>query len=697
MRGDAARRRPVRALGRRLLRAGRLRRRPVPGGPEGRYRRRPATAAARQPARSGTGHPGRRRGGRRERGSLHASVHHGHRGARRVRYGRDTVAGRRVLHPFALPGRPGTARCRRHGGAGHRLQPRLVVHLVDAAVHRAGRTRDADDPRGGRVGRDRRWRTGAAPHRHRPPRRRGTGLPRDPGRPVPRAPGLPARCPPRQPGPAQRSADLVGRQRTERSGVRGQAAGVWRAMSTIMVQPNGITPADVTAVARHGARVELSPDTLDAMRASRSIVDGIEREGRPVYGVSTGFGALASTSIAPERRVELQHALIRSHAAGVGAPMPVEVVRAMILLRVRSLAFGRSGVRPLVAQALTDLLNNDITPWVPEHGSLGASGDLAPLAHCALVLLGEGWVLANSDAGHLFVMADVTAALSVEAMLGSSRPFMPELHEIRPHPGQAVSAANMHRLLQDSAIMASHRDDFTHAVQDAYSMRCAPQVAGAARDTLRFASEVADRELLSIVDNPVVLLDGRVESTGNFHGAPLGFAADYLAIAAAEVGAIAERRVDRLLDVCRSRDLPAFLTPDPGVNSGLMIAQYTAAGLVAENRRLAAPASVDSLPTSGMQEDHVSMGWAATCKLRTVLDSVTAILAVELLAAVRGLQLREPLTPSPAGRIAVQAVAAFTGPPGPDLFLAPALERARELIAGTGLREAIEAAIGPLA
>ncbi len=511
-------------------------------------------------------------------------------------------------------------------------------------------------------------------------------------------------------------------------------------MSTVTIQPTGLAPADVIAVARHGARVELSPAALDAMQASRSIVDSIERAGRPVYGVSTGFGALANTSIAPERRAELQHALIRSHAAGIGAPMPAEVVRAMILLRVRSLSFGRSGVRPLIAEALTALLNNDITPWVPEHGSLGASGDLAPLAHCALVLLGEGWVLgkdgmrlpasealqsaglrpitlaakeglalingtdgmlgmlllAAADAAHLFTMADVTAALSVEAMLGTDRPFAPELHAIRPHPGQAVSAANMHRLLQDSAIMASHRDDFTHAVQDAYSMRCAPQVAGAARDTLRFASEVADRELLSIVDNPVVLLDGRVESTGNFHGAPLGFAADYLAIAAAEVGAIAERRVDRMLDVCRSRDLPAFLTPDPGVNSGLMIAQYTAAGIVAENRRLAAPASVDSLPTSGMQEDHVSMGWAATVKLRTVLDNVRSILAVELLAAVRGLQLREPLTPSPAGRIAVRAVTAFAGRPGPDLFLAPVLEEARSMVGGTALREAIEAVVGPL-
>jgi histidine ammonia-lyase len=512
-------------------------------------------------------------------------------------------------------------------------------------------------------------------------------------------------------------------------------------MNTVTVQPTGVSPADVLAVARGGARVELAPATVEAMETSRAIVDGIERDGRPVYGVSTGFGALASTSIAAERRAELQHALIRSHAAGVGAPMPREVVRAMMLLRVRSLALGRSGVRPLVAQALVDLLNHDITPWVPEHGSLGASGDLAPLAHCALVLLGEGWVLgengergaasdalsaaglrpiglaskeglalingtdgmlgmlllAISDAAHLFAMADVTAALSIEAMLGSDRPFQPELHTIRPHPGQAQSAANIHRLLQRSAIMDSHREDLAHAVQDAYSIRCAPQVAGAARDTLSFVDTVAGRELVSVVDNPVVLPDGRVESTGNFHGAPLGFAADFLAIAAAEVGSISERRVDRLLDVCRSRGLPAFLTPDPGVNSGLMIAQYTAAGIVAENRRLASPASVDSVPTSGMQEDHVSMGWAATCKLRTVLDNLASLLAVELLASVRGLQLRSPLTPSPSGRAAVAALAPYAGEPGPDMFLAPALEAARALVCGRALRAGIEAEVGPLA
>jgi histidine ammonia-lyase len=511
-------------------------------------------------------------------------------------------------------------------------------------------------------------------------------------------------------------------------------------MNTVIVQPTGISPTDVAAVARGDARVALAESTVDAMARSRELVERIEESGRPVYGVSTGFGALANTFIAPSRRAELQHALIRSHAAGVGEPMPREVVRAMMLLRVRSLALGHSGVRPLVASSLVELLNADVTPWVPEHGSLGASGDLAPLAHCALVLLGEGWVrdksgaridggealrraglrpialaakeglalingtdgmlgmllLAIDDAAHLFTMADVTAALAIEAMLGSERPFQAELHAIRPHPGQAVSAANIHRLLQGSAVMDSHRDDLAHAVQDAYSMRCAPQVVGAARDTLTFATQVAGRELLSVVDNPVVLPDGRVESTGNFHGAPLGFAADFLAIAAAEVGAIAERRVDRLLDVSRSRELPAFLTPDPGVNSGLMIAQYTAAGIVAENRRLASPASVDSVPTSGMQEDHVSMGWAAAVKLRRVLDNLTSLLAVELLAAVRGLQLRAPLTPSPAGRAATAAVTRYAGEPGPDIFLAPVMEAARATVAGRDLRAAIETDVGPL-
>lgn len=512
-------------------------------------------------------------------------------------------------------------------------------------------------------------------------------------------------------------------------------------MATIVIGENALTPSDVIAVARNGASVQIAPAVIDNVAASRRIVAAIDHSDRAVYGISTGLGALANTHIAMERRTELQHALIRSHSAGMGEPVPSEVVRAMLLLRLRSLAAGRSGVRPELVRAIADLLNAGVTPWVPEHGSLGASGDLAPLAHCALVLIGEGWALAPDggridgatalanagvlplslaskeglalingtdgmlgvlllaceDARRLFTVADITAALAIEAMLGSDRPFAPEIHAIRPHPGQAVSAANIHRLLQNSAIMDSHRFDFDHAVQDAYSMRCAPQVAGAARDTLAFADEIAARELRSVVDNPVVFPDGRVESTGNFHGAPLGFAADFLAIAAAEVGSISERRVDRLLDVCRSRDLPAFLAPDPGVNSGLMIGQYTAAGLVAENRRLAAPASVDSVPTSGMQEDHVSMGWSAALKLRTVLDNLAGILAVELVTACRGLQLRAPLTPSPAGRIVVRRMAEYAGEPGPDRFVAPVLEAAKKLVTGATLRSEVESAIGPLA
>jgi histidine ammonia-lyase len=403
--------------------------------------------------------------------------------------------------------------------------------------------------------------------------------------------------------------------------------------------------------------------------------------------------ALAEAGIAPLRLAAKEGlALINgtqtSTALALHALLAFEpVLESALVLLGEGWVLGKDGSRLAAADAL--------------HGSGLQPLALAAKEGLALINGTDGMLgmllLALADARHLFTMADLTAALAIEAMLGSDRPFLPELHAIRPHPGQAVSAANIHRLLQESGVMDSHRDDMRHAVQDAYSMRCAPQVAGAARDTLDFAAAVADRELRSVVDNPVVLPDGRVLSTGNFHGAPLGFAADFLAIAAAEVGSIAERRVDRLLDVCRSRELPAFLTPDPGVNSGLMIAQYTAAAIVAENRRLAAPASVDSLPTSGMQEDHVSMGWAAAVKLQRVLDNVASVLAVELIAAVRGLQLRAPLPLSPAGRAAVETLAPFAGPPGPDVFLAPVLDAARDLIKGTDLRAAVETEVGRLA
>jgi histidine ammonia-lyase len=471
-----------------------------------------------------------------------------------------------------------------------------------------------------------------------------------------------------------------------------------------------LTFADVVAVARQGARVELAAEAADAMRRSRARVEELAAGERPVYGISTGFGALAGTRIPPDRRSELQHALIRSHAAGMGEPVDDEVVRGMMLLRLRTLATGRCGVRPAVAEALAALLNAGVTPVVPVHGSLGASGDLAPLAHVAACLTGEGGALAGTglapvrleakeglalvngtdgmlamlvlaceDALRLLRAADVTAAMSVEALLGTDRVFAADLQALRPHPGQAVSAANLSRLLEGSEIVASHRDTM-HAVQDSYSMRCSPQVAGAARDTLEFAAGIARRELASAVDNPVVLEDGRVESNGNFHGEPLAFACDFLAIACAEVAAIAERRIDRLLDPTRSAGLPAFLATEPGVNSGLMLAQYTAAALVAENRLLAHPASTDSVPTSGMQEDHVSMGWSAAVKLRRLLVNVGRVLAVELLCAARALELRAPLQPAPATAAVRDLVRAHAGGAGPDRLLAPELEAAERLV-----------------
>jgi histidine ammonia-lyase len=500
-----------------------------------------------------------------------------------------------------------------------------------------------------------------------------------------------------------------------------------------------LTFADIVAVGRAGARVTLVPEARERLARSRASVEAAAAGERPVYGITTGFGALANTHIPPEARSRLQHALLRSHAAGMGPPAPRDAVRAMMLCRAAVLAKGYSGVRPVVVERVLDLLNAGITPFVPLYGSLGASGDLAPLAHAALCLTGEGWVLdrgggradaadalrraglaplaleakeglallngtdgmlamlvlACVDAAALFRTADAVCAMSVEAALGTDRPFAPELQAIRPHPGQARSAANLAGVLAGSPIVVSHRES-DHAVQDAYALRCHPQVMGAARDTLAFAEQVAARELAAAVDNPVVLADGRVESTGNFHGEPLAFACDFLAIAAAEVGAIAERRVDRLLDDTRSRGLPAFLTPDPGVNSGLMVAQYTAAALVAENRRLAQPASVDSLPTSGMQEDHVSMGWGAALKLRQALDNLARIVAIEAVCAAHGLDLRAPLEPAPATQALRDLVRSRMPGPGPDRFLAPDLAAAEELVRSGALLAAAESVVGAL-
>ena len=499
---------------------------------------------------------------------------------------------------------------------------------------------------------------------------------------------------------------------------------------TVRLTSGGLNRRDVVAVARHGAGVSIGDDAYAAIEASARIVTDYAASDLPVYGISTGFGSLATTVIPPERREELQRGLIRSHAAGMGPAIEPDVVRAMMLLRARTLAMGFSGVRPVVVERIVELLNADITPTVHEHGSLGCSGDLAPLAHVAMALIGEGecvdamaaagiepvtlqakeglalingtdgmlgmLVLALADLDLLLRTADVAAAMSVEALMGTDRAFAADLMALRPHRGQTASAANLRLLLDGSPILASHRTDDPR-VQDAYSLRCTPQVHGAARDTVTNAAAVADIELRSAIDNPSVLPDGRVESCGHFHGAPVGYQCDFLAIAAADVGSIAERRTDRLLDRTRSHGLPPFLVEDAGVNSGLMLVQYTQAAMVAENKRLAQPASVDSIPSSAMQEDHVSMGWGAARKLGRSVANLGRIVACELVCAARGLDLRAPLAPGAATGAARAALReAGVGGAGADRWQSPELAVAEQLVMSGELLAAVEAVAGPL-
>jgi len=456
-------------------------------------------------------------------------------------------------------------------------------------------------------------------------------------------------------------------------------------MRTVTVTGGALTIEDVVDVARGAAAAELAPGVAAAMEPSRSVVAAAIQGDAPVYGVNTGFGALADTRVGARDLERLQGAIVRSHAAGVGEPLDDAAVRALLLLRARTLAAGYSGVRIDLPARLLEMLSLGLLPVVPGKGSVGASGDLAQLAHLAQTLIGEGRLrgpgdpaggrpaaevlaehqitplqlapkeglsLVNGtepmqallafsivDAGMLVRAADLACALSIEALLGHARPYDERVQALRPHPGQLDSAANLRALLAGSPLMASHRES-RHAVQDAYSLRCAPQVHGAVRDVLGFARGVLETELGSVVDNPVVARDGEVMISGNFHGQPLAFAADMLAMALAELASISERRVDRMLDPAFSRGLPPFLAPDAGTNSGFMLAQYTAASLVSENKVLAHPASVDTIPTSGKQEDHVSMGWTAVRKLREVVANVRTCLAVEVCCAAQGIDLR---------------------------------------------------------
>jgi histidine ammonia-lyase len=493
----------------------------------------------------------------------------------------------------------------------------------------------------------------------------------------------------------------------------------------VVVGTGPVTPEEVVRVARAGSGVRLADEALAEIARSREVVDHLAKDDRPHYGISTGFGALATRHIPLERRAELQRSLIRSHAAGSGTEVEREVVRALMVLRLSTLATGRTGVRVETAQAYAAMLDAGITPVVHEYGSLGCSGDLAPLSAVALALMGEGEVrddagalrpaadalrahgiepvqlaekeglalvngtdgmlgmllLALADLRLLLTTADIAAAMSVEALLGTDAVFAADLQALRPHPGQADSAANLRALLAGSGVMASHRGPECTRVQDAYSLRCAPQVHGAARDTVAHAAAVADRELAAAIDNPVITLDDRVESNGNFHGAPVGYVLDFLAIAVADVAGMSERRTDRFLDAARSNGLPPFLAADPGVDSGHMIAQYTAAGIVSELKRLAVPASVDSIPSSAMQEDHVSMGWAAARKLRRSLDGLTRVLAIEIVTAARALDLRAPLEPArPTAAVRDAVRAAGVAGPGPDRHLAPEIETVVDLV-----------------
>jgi len=498
--------------------------------------------------------------------------------------------------------------------------------------------------------------------------------------------------------------------------------------------------ADVWAVAVDHAPVAIADSARERMAAARALVEqALHGSQEHTYGVNTGFGRFVSRSIPEELTEELQLRLLRSHACGVGEPYPPEIVRAALLLRANALAKGYSGARAVIVEQLVEFLNRGLLPHVPSRGSVGASGDLAPLAHLALPLIGEGeaWFegerLSGADAlaaaglepirlqakeglslvnGTQFMAAfgalglvrarrlartaDIACAVSLEALQGSRTSFFPAIHEARPLRGQGVSAANVLRLLEDSAINEAHR--WCDKVQDAYSLRCAPQVHGASRDLLDYATYTVETELNSATDNPLVLVeDGILVSNGNFHGQPLAFALDALAMAVSELADIAERRVERLVNPSLSGGLPAFLTGDGGLNSGFMIPQYVAASLVSENKVLSHPASVDSIPTSAGQEDHVSMGNAAGLKAWQVLANAEQVLAIELLAGVQGVEFLAPLQPGQGVRAAREQIRALSPRLRDDRQLSGDIEAVAAAIRDGTIVDGVESEVGALA
>ncbi len=511
-----------------------------------------------------------------------------------------------------------------------------------------------------------------------------------------------------------------------------------------MPDPNAIligTPlsiADVVRVARHGDPVHLAEDARRRILRSREYVEALVAADRTVYGITTGFGRLASVRIAASDVRQLQRNLLVSHAMGVGAPLSTEVVRAMLLLRAQSLSFGFSGIRIGVIELLLECLNRGVHPVIPSQGSVGASGDLAPLAHMALPLIGEGkaeiggvvlsgrealaqaglepvileakeglalingtqamtaiGALVVHDAQQLATLADIAGAMSLEALKGTATAFDARVTSVRAHPGAVAVADNLRRLASDSPIHASHLN--CEKLQDAYSLRCMPQVHGASRDSLTHAADVITRECNAVTDNPLIFAEtDDVISAGNFHGQPVALVMDYAKIAIAELANISERRVEHMLDPAVS-GLPAFLSRQGGLNSGLMISQYTAASLVSENKVLAHPASVDSIPTSANQEDHVSMGTTSARQCAMILDNAAWVIAIELLNAAEALDFHQPLRPGPGVGAARDAVRVVVPPLEGDRMLTPDLEAVRALMRDGGLRAAVESVIGALA
>jgi len=504
--------------------------------------------------------------------------------------------------------------------------------------------------------------------------------------------------------------------------------------TAVALNGDDLSVDDVWSVAVERIPAGLAEDGRDKMRAARALVERAASGagGEHTYGINTGFGRFVEKTIPPELSQELQLRLLRSHACGVGDPYPDEVVRAAMVLRANTLAKGYSGARVETVELLLECLNHGVLPYVPSRGSVGASGDLAPLAHLALPLVGEGWAIVDGERvpgaealavaglepvrleakeglslvnGTQFMgavgalasvrgrrvakTADIACALSLEALQGSRVSFKPEIHALRPLRGQRDSAANVVRLLEGSAIIEAHR--WCDRVQDAYSLRCAAQVHGASRDLLGYAAETIAVELNSATDNPLVFVDdGELVSNGNFHGQPVAFALDSMAIALAEFASISERRIERLVNPSLSDGLPAFLTQDGGLNSGFMIPQYVAAALVSENKVLCHPASVDSIPTSAGQEDHVPMGNAAALKCWTVVGNVERTLAIELLAAAQGVEFLAPLEPGVGARAAHDFVRTLSPPLDEDRPLAPDIEQVAESIRSGELVAAVE-------